>query len=64
MMMMKDFYKAVEEGKMFWMRKYIRFGCWSAPKLVSADVAMAKSKVVVYSEDGEGYCPYDFAVAE
>ena len=64
MMMMKDFHKAVAEGKMFWMQKYVRFGCWSQPKLVSAQVAEAKSKVVVHDDYGYSYCPYSFEVAE
>ena len=63
MMMQKDFEKAVAEGKMFVMRKYKAFGEWSKGKVVTAEVALKKSKVWVEYE-GTHYCPYDFEVVE
>ena len=67
-MLAKDFDKAVAEGKMFLMRKYKYYGQWSAPKLVSAEVAEKKSRVRVvgYDEfDVESiFCPYTFELAE
>ena len=57
---MKDFYKAVEEGKQFVMKKYLSCGKWSTPQIVSAKRAMAKAKV--RTEDG--YCPYSFEIAK
>lgn len=62
-MMVKDFEKALVDGKMFFMRKYVAFGEWSAPKLVSAEIASRKSRVRVKSDDGV-FCPYSFELAE
>lgn len=63
-MMCKDFEKAVAEGKDFMMKKYKCCGSYTAPKKVSAEVALKKSKVVVYDYDGEGHCPYAFEIEE
>lgn len=66
-MLVKDFKKAIAEGKMFLMKKYKAYGEWGQPKLVSAEVAEKKSKVRVssYNEFGEKewYCPYSFELA-
>lgn len=59
----KELKKAIEEGKEIVMRKYKYFGDWSAPKKVSAEVALRKSQVVVFDEDGMSYCPYGFELA-
>ena len=60
--------KAIAEGKMFLMRKYKSCGEWSAPRLVSAEVAEKKSRVRVvgYDEFDEEstFCPYSFELAE
>ena len=60
--------KAIAEGKMFLMRKYKSYGEWSAPRLVSAEVAERKSRVRVvgYDEFDEEstFCPYSFELAE
>lgn len=56
-----EFEKAIAEGKMFLMRKYKGVSgasVWSAPKIVSAEVALKKSKVRVAG----GYCPYCFEI--
>lgn len=66
-MMTKDFKQAVADGKMFLMRKYKYADVWSAPKLVSAEIAEKKSHVWVPSEDEFGevdyHCPYSFELA-
>lgn len=62
-MIMKEFEKAVAEGKMFVMKKYKAMGEWSTGKVVTAEVALKKSKVRVMCE-GTYYCPYDFEVVE
>jgi hypothetical protein len=62
-MIQKDFEKAIAENKMFIMRKYKAFGEWSNGKVVTAEVALKKSKVWVES-DGTHYCPYTFELAE
>ena len=61
--MTKDFNKAVAENKMFIMRKYKAFGQWSNGKVVTAEVALMKSKIWVVN-DGNSYCPYSFELAE
>ncbi len=63
MLNMKELKKAVEEGQELVMRKYKYFGCWSAPKKVSAEVALRKAQVVVFDEDGMAHCPYGFELA-
>lgn len=45
------------------MRKYKFFGEWSAPKKVSAEVALRKAQVIVFDEDGMAHCPYGFELA-
>jgi hypothetical protein len=59
-MIARDFYRAVEEGRQFVMRKYLRYGEWSAPQVVSAERALAKSRVRARG----GYCPYWFEIAQ
>ena len=59
----KELKKAIEEGKALAMRKYKYFGVWSAPKKVSAEVALRKAQVVVFDEDGMAHCPYGFELA-
>lgn len=59
----KELKKAIEEGKELAMRKYKFFGEWSAPKKVSAEVALRKAQVVVFDEDGMAHCPYGFELA-
>jgi hypothetical protein len=55
-----EFLRAVEEGRQFVMRKYLRYGEWSAPQIVSAERALAKSRVRARG----GYCPYWFEIAQ
>ncbi len=55
-----DFQQAVAEGRQFLMRKYLQFGQYSTPRVVSAEVAAKKARVRVW----DGWCPYDFAVVE
>ena len=52
--------KAIAEGKMFWMRKYLGYGSYSTPQLVTAERAAHKSQV----RTAEGFCPYTFEIAE
>lgn len=52
--------KAIEEGKTFWMRKYLCYGIYSAPRLVSAEQAKHKSRV----RTEKGFCPYAFEIAD
>jgi hypothetical protein len=59
-MIARDFYRAVEEGRQFVMRKYLRYGEWSAPQVVSAERALAKSRV----RTRRGDCPYSFEVVQ
>ena len=53
-MLVKDFDKAVAEGKMFLMKKYKAYGEWGPAKLVTAEVAERKAKVFVQSVDEFG----------
>ena len=55
-----EFLRAVEEGRQFVMRKYLMYGEWSAPQVVSAERALAKSRV----RTRDGYCPYCFEVVQ
>ena len=59
-MFVKELEKAIKEGHHFWMRKYIAYGCWSAPRLVTAEVAAHKMSVRTH----DGYCPYGFELAD
>ena len=59
----KELKKAIAEGKELVMYKYKYFGVWSLPKKVSAEVALRKSQVVVFDENGTDYCPYGFELA-
>ena len=53
--------KAIKEGHHeFVMRKYKGLDQWSAPRVVSSEVAAHKSRV----RTREGYCPYSFELAE
>lgn len=67
-MLVKDFDKAIAEGKMFLMKKYKAYGEWGPAKLVTAEVAERKAKVFVQAIDEFGekewYCPYSFELAE
>jgi hypothetical protein len=67
-MLVKDFKKAIAEGKMFLMKKYKAYGEWGSAKLVTAEVAERKAKVLVQSIDEFGekewHCPYCFELAE
>ena len=67
-MIEKDFQLAVAQGKEFMMRKYKACGEWSAPKRVSAEVAVRKHKVSVSAEEEFGdvdyYCPCSCGLAE
>ena len=60
------FEQAAQEGKQFYMRKYKRYGEYHNPKIVSAEVALKKSKVLVegYYEDDGWFCPYEFQIIE
>ena len=55
-----EFQQAVAEGRQLLMRKYLQFGQYSTPRVVSAEVAAQKARVRVWG----GWCPYDFAAAE
>lgn len=59
----KELKQAIENGKELVMRKYKFFGEWSAPKKVSAEVALRKAQVIVFDEDGMAHCPYGFELA-
>ena len=63
MLSVKELVKALEKGQEVVMFKYKEFGCWSAPKKVSADVALRKAQVIVFDEDGMAHCPYGFELA-
>jgi hypothetical protein len=63
MMTKDDFNKAVAEGKMFVMKKYKYNGEWHNGKVVTAEVALKKSKVKV-SYMGCDYCPYSFELVK
>lgn len=63
MLNVKELRKALEEGKEVVMRKYIAFGCWSAPKKVSSEVALRKARVFVVDDCGVAHCPYGFELA-
>ena len=67
-MLVKDFDKAVAEGKMFLMKKYKAYGEWGPAKLVTAKVAEHKAKVFVQTigefGEKEWHCPYSFELAE
>lgn len=56
--------KAIADGSQIVMRKYKEFGVWGQPKVVSSEVALRKSSVVVYDEDDVAHCPYRFYLAE
>lgn len=60
MLMAKELHDALAKGKEVVMFKYKEFGCWSAPKKVSAEVALRKSQVRVFDEHGDAHCPYGF----
>ena len=61
----RTFEQAVEEGKQFYMRKYKYYGIYHNPKIVTAEVALKKSKVLVPSYyEGEYFCPYEFSIIE
>jgi hypothetical protein len=60
MLSAKELVKALEKGQEVVMFKYKEFGCWSAPKKVSAEVALCKSQVRVFDEYGNSHCPYGF----
>jgi hypothetical protein len=55
-----QFRAAVAEGRMFWMRKYLMYGQYSTPQLVTAERAARKASVLT----AEGWCPYEFMIAE
>ena len=59
----KELKKAIEEGQEVVMFKYQGYGFWSAPKKVSAEVALRKAQVVVFDEYGDSHCPYGFELA-
>ena len=63
MMMYKVFLEEVEKGSQFVMRKYKAFGEWSKGRVVDSETALRKSRVTVYDEDGDAYCPYSFELA-
>jgi len=63
MLTRKELHDALEQGKEVVMFKYKQFGCWSAPKKVSKEVALHKSQVYVFNSYGDCYCPYGFQLA-
>lgn len=64
MLTRKELHDALEQGKEVVMFKYKQFGCWSAPKKVSKEVALHKSQVCVFNSYGDCYCPYGFQLAQ
>ena len=64
MLTRKELHDALEQGKEVVMFKYKQFGCWSAPKKVSKEVALHKSQICVFNSYGDCYCPYGFQLAQ